>query len=181
MKRTVFQVPVLNPYRSKVPKGFYDPVKGHTGVDLGFKKGDILLSPLTFTVLKTVIQVEMGKTMYCRHDATGDIYVFAHCETFLKGTGDKVARLEPLVQTGNTGSKTTAPHCHNEGISLKPIVDKAEGGAEINKVMKRSLNGFAGYNFDVMARYRAQYAKYGIDPWTGRKAGEDVPHNPNGF
>lgn len=181
MKKTFFEVPVLNPYRSDVPKGYYDPLKKHTGIDFGFRKGDIALSPLTFTVVKTLVQPEMGKTIYCRHDATGDIYAFAHNEVFLRGAGDHVGRLDTLVITGNTGSKTTKPHSHAEGISLKPIIDPEEGGAEINKIMKRSIGGFVGYNFDVMKRWLALYAKYGIDPKTGQQKGDAVPHNPHGF
>lgn len=174
MKKTIFQVPVLNLYRSQKPVGFYDKVKGHTGVDLGFKKGDTLLSPLTFTVVKTAIQNEMGKVIYCRHDATGFIFAFAHNDVFLKGIGDKVMRLEPLCITGNTGSKSTAPHSHLEMITPKPI-------HEIDKLMTRNLNGFAGYNSDPILFIKSEYEKYGVDPMSATAAPAEPPHNPNGF
>lgn len=167
MIRGILQAKVLNPFRSQVPKGFYSRLKGHTGVDLDFKVGDTLLSPVTGKVLKVVIQKEMGKCLYLLHEATGDIWVFAHNTTFLHKAGDTVKRMEELVVTGNTGSKTTAPHSHIEVITPKPIIDASEGGSIVNKLMTRSLAGYVGYNVDPIKRLLALYAKYNIDPKTG--------------
>lgn len=171
-KMTILQAILVNPYRSQVPKGYYNKLRGHTGEDRRAAIGDILLSPVTGTVMRTATQPEMGKVLYLRHDETGDIHVFAHLSAFLVGVNDKVTRLQPLMATGNTGSKTTIPHVHWEIITQKPV-------SPIDKVMTRKLYQFVGFNTHPSNRLKEVYKPYGIDPITGQSG--KVPHNPNGF
>lgn len=179
---------ILNPYRSMVPVGFYHKTKGHTGVDLGYKIGDTIPSPIGGKVLMTKVQTEMGNTLYLLHEATGDVWVFAHNSNFLHKAGAKIQRGDPLVVTGNTGSKTTKPHSHVELITHTPIIDVAEGGggyvvmkgkkvfvADINKIMTRSLAGINGYNCDPILRLKALYAKYSIDNEGKQKGATPLP------
>jgi murein DD-endopeptidase MepM/ murein hydrolase activator NlpD len=151
-----------NPYQKK--RTWYHPRKGHSGVDLKYKTGDILLSPITGVVVRVKGQKQMGKTIYVQHEGAGDIHVFAHNKAFLLGIGDTVVRDQKLVITGNSGSRTTAPHVHYEIITKKPINPE-------DKIMTRSLGGFKGYNTDPIPYLELLYKKHNIDFKTGKKKG----------
>lgn len=144
--RSILQTQVYNPYRSKTPKGFYDPVKGHTGVDLAYVNEDIP-APCDLTILKNAVQNEMGNVIYAK-DAKGYIHVFAHQKDFIYKEGDFVKSDAILGHSGNTGKKTTAPHLHYEVL--------APTGT--NPEMKRSGLLFKGDNVDPL-RYLKELAE----------------------
>ena len=174
-----------NPYRNHWK--FYNPVKGHTGLDFRYNVGDVLLSPITGTVVKLATQHQMGKVVYVRHTATGDIYVFAHNSKFLVKKGQKVKLGDPLTKTGNTGTATTAPHVHFEIITKYPINKE-------DRVMTRRLWNFRGYNTNPLKRLKWLYAKYNLNLKTGKpkfikplitkiknKINKDTLHKPNTY
>lgn len=188
MQKTILQTNLINKYQSKTPVGFYDPHRGHTGEDYAFAKGTTLLSPFTGTVVALISQVQMGKCLYLRHDASGFIWVFAHAALWLKKVGEKVNRLDPLMITGDTGSILTVnsktgqkqAHLHVECITPYPVNPE-------DAIMKRPelhvpFNG-QGFTTCPSKMLRYEYHLYGINPLTLQPLDSDaqVPHNPNGF
>jgi len=149
-----------NPYRKK--RSIYHSKKGHTGRDLRYDVGDVLLSPITGTVVRILDQKQMGRCMYIKHHATGDIHVFAHNRAFLVKVGDDVSRLQEIIVTGNTGTATSAPHVHYEIITEEPINVE-------DKIMTRSLAGFVGYNTNPHKRLKELYELHNIDFETGKR------------
>jgi len=156
--KTILRAQVLNPYRSKVPKGFYSALKGHTGTDLNYKYED-LPSPITGKVLRVAQgatkQIEMGNVLYIE-DAYGNVHVFAHLDKIFKELGDKVTRGEIIAKTGNSGSRTTSPHLHYEIVTGKPI-------NLIDRIMTRKELPFKGYNTDPLLYLKNLYFKYNVD------------------
>lgn len=136
-----FGYPVVNGYRSQSPAGFYDPVKGHTGVDISCPEGTALALPTVNTVVAVKQQPEMGLTLYLR-DSVGNILVFSHLSSVSVNVGDEVAANSVFANTGNTGSATTGAHLHFEIICKTPEV----GG----EMMSRTLGEFSGYNIDPL-------------------------------
>ena len=131
--------PIINPFRSKVPAGFYDPIKGHTGIDLGTPEGTPITLAVGVTVRTVLEQPQMGTTLYVEDNA-GNILVFAHLSRVDVTVGTRALPNQVLALTGNTGSATTGPHLHFEIIAPEP-----EPGLEM---MSRTLGGFSGYNID---------------------------------
>lgn len=130
---------LINPFRSNTPRRFYDPVKGHTGIDIATPEGTPISLHIATTVAKVATQQEMGKTLYLR-DYDGNILVFSHLNAILYDEGDKVLAGQTFADSGNTGSATTGPHLHFEVISQTPE----------DPVMTRTLFEFSGYNIDPM-------------------------------
>ena len=145
-----------NPYQSKRPRGFYNIIKGHTGVDLNFVF-EALPSPVTGEIVKVLKQSEMGNTIYLKDQEQGHIHVFSHMSKINYKAGDKVKRNDILGTTGNTGGKTTAPHLHYEVISL------SKPAKILDRIMTRSLGGYNGWNIDPIRYIREIYGKYGLD------------------
>lgn len=145
-----------NAYQSKSPRGFYHPIKGHTGVDLNYVF-EALPSPVTGTVEKVLKQPEMGNTIYLKDQERGFIHVFSHMSKINVKAGQQVKRNDTLGVTGNTGAKTTAPHLHYEVISL------AKPEKILDQIMTRSLGGYNGWNIDPIRYIREIYGKYGLD------------------
>ncbi len=159
--KTILTTKILNSFRSHKPRGFYNLIKGHTGIDLNYKVGDELPSPITGKVIKisqgVTKQQEMGNVLYLQ-DAFGNIHVFAHLSEVLVEIGQTINRNDIVAKTGNTGSATTAPHLHWEVISSRPL-------RFIDRIMSRSLMGFVGYNTDPVIYLKDLYYKFhvGID------------------
>lgn len=153
--KPILRAEVLNRYRSFKPKGFYSPIKGHTGVDLKYNFEE-LPSPVTGKVILTTRQVEMGNCLYLQ-DSLGSIHVFAHLDKYNKHLGDSVQRNEILGTTGKTGSKVTGPHLHYEIITTVPYKKIPDW------IMKRSLSGYSGYNTDPLQYLKDLYFKYHVD------------------
>ena len=130
---------LLNPYRSHTPRGFYDPVKGHTGEDYNTATGTPLTLPVKTTVLDIGKQAQMGNTLYLTAP-TGEVIVFAHLSQINVTVGQEIPADMVFAETGNTGSATTGPHVHTEIIASKP----EPGG----KGMTRTLNGISGFNIE---------------------------------
>lgn len=126
-----------NPFQAK--GDFYDPVKGHTGIDLATPEG----TPLSMTVPLRVVDIrqqnEMGTCLYVQ-DAWGNVLVFAHLNEIFPTEGALIKADEVFARTGNTGTATKGPHLHFEILSTE-----AEVGYEI---MTRTLGNFSGYNIN---------------------------------
>ena len=129
---------VTNPYKSHSRKE-YDPLKGHSGTDHKADIGTEVYLDFEVKVIKTMKQNQMGYTLYAE-DKFGNILVFAHCQKFIRVAGEVVKPGDTVVVTGNTGSVTSGPHLHFEGLSKAPRVGE-EG-------MKRLQLPYGGYNFD---------------------------------
>ncbi len=158
--KTLLRANILNGYRSHRPVGFYSALRGHTGTDLQFTFEDFP-SPVTGQIIAihagATKQHEMGNVVFLK-DLLGVVHVFAHLDKIYKNLGDQVVRNDVFAMSGNTGSKTTAPHLHYEILTFKPI-------NLIDKIMYRPelANVFKGYNTDPMLYLKNLYFKYHID------------------
>jgi len=142
MANSYFGLPVWNPYRSDVPRGFYGP-SGHTGLDLGADRGTPLSLPITTTVKGIRELTNMGWTLFLE-DKDGNLLVFAHADgpdSIPVAVGDTVKPNQTFYHTGNTGL-STGPHLHFEIITKEPR-------NPIDEAMKRYMEGaYMGYNTD---------------------------------
>lgn len=152
----ILEAQVINPYRSKTPRGFYNPLKGHSGVDLNYNFEE-LPSPVSGKISKVLVQNEMGNVIYLDDAEHGNIHVFAHMSKINVKPGDHVMRNQILGITGNSGAKTTGCHLHYELLTFK----KPE--RILDRVMTRSLAGFVGWNIDPLQYVRDLYGKYKLD------------------
>lgn len=118
---------------------FYDPVKGHTGIDIATPLDTELAMPVPLRVVDIRVQNEMGNCLYTE-DAWGNILVFAHLNAIYPEVGEFIKSNEIFALTGNTGTATKGPHLHFEIISETP-----DAGYEI---MSRSLGNYTGYNIN---------------------------------
>ena len=140
MSILAFGFPVINPFKSKVPKGFYDPIKNHSGIDVGCPTGTPLSLPVETQILDIRTQKEMGLTLYLGWKQY--VLVFAHLSTAQGPEGAKLPADTEFATSGNSGSKTTAPHLHFECISKTPDPRYKE--------MTRTLGSFTGFNVDPL-------------------------------
>lgn len=158
----ILEAQVMNKFRSKRPLGFYNLIKGHTGVDLLYVF-EPYPSPISGTVVDCnfygggpgdKMQNEMGNTIYIQAQEDGSIHVFSHFSRVDVKKGQKVILGDVLGITGNSGIKSTRAHLHGEIIIIgKPKTLE-------NRIMSRSLNGYVGYNVDPLNYYHALYSKY---------------------
>lgn len=132
-----FGAEISNPFQAE--GDFYDPVKGHTGIDLGMPEGSALSLPVPIRVVDVREQYEMGTTLYAK-DAWGNILVFSHLSEVLFEVGDLVKGGETFALSGNTGKATTGPHLHFEILA-----PEAQAGYE---EMTRTLGNYSGWNVD---------------------------------
>lgn len=144
---------VINPYRSHRPLGFYNLLKGHTGVDLRCRY-EQLESPITGKVMAILKQKEMGTTVYLK-DYVDNIHIFSHLSSLNCKVGDKVKRGDRFVTTGNSGAKSTAPHLHYEIITKVPL-------NQADKKMTRTLYSFKGYNTDPILYLKTLYKLHNL-------------------
>lgn len=136
---TYFGHKIINSFRSKTPASFYDPIKGHTGIDIDTPENTAISLPVETQVAIANDQVEMGKTLYLR-DSEGNYLVFAHLNSIDVQVSQIIKPGEVFAHSGNTGTATTQPHLHFEVISQKPEQDLA--------FMTRTLAWISGYNID---------------------------------
>lgn len=134
-----FGFPVLNSFRSQTPAGFYDPIKGHTGIDIATPENTALSLPIETQVALVNEQLEMGKTLYLR-DEQGNYLVFAHLNSVQVQAGQRLLPNEVFAHSGNTGRASTGPHLHFEIIAPHPQKNF--------EFMTRSLAWITGYNMD---------------------------------
>ncbi len=179
MVKTVFDAAVMNCYRSHVPAGYYDKVRGHTGVDLHYQF-EPLACPITGEVIATPHQNQMGNCLYIQ-DEKGAIHVFAHLSAFMVKQGDNVTRNQIIAKTGNSGNPPTGgsypAHLHYEIVTAQPV--NAEDAVMHRPELTAALDG-KGFNTDPLRYDRALYAEFNIDPTTGEPI--VVPGNdPKGF
>lgn len=163
-----FGYPVVNPYRSHTPAGFYDKKKGHTGIDIICPKGTPLSLPTKFTVELINKQQEMGLTLYMS-DENDEVWVFSHLDTIKAKLGDRIKPGEVFALTGNSGTASTGPHVHLEIIAGLP-----EKGLEF---MTRSLAGYDGYNVDPIKRLDAILTPH----WSAEKMAYLLEHEVISF
>lgn len=135
---TFLGFPLTNGFRSMTPKGFYDPIKGHTGLDFLMPVGTNISLPFDVTVVDFLVQKEMGNTLYLKDGE--NIIVLAHLSEVYVKVGTTVNKHFVFARSGNTGTATTAPHLHVEVIAPKP-----QEGFEM---MTRTLGKYSGYNID---------------------------------
>lgn len=152
--KTIFSAKILNDYRSYKPAGFYNWLKGHSGIDFNYVNED-LPSPITGEVVGLTVQPEMGKCIYLK-DVKGNIHVFAHMSQITVKLHDKVVRGAELGVTGNTGTKTTAPHLHYEIVCTGPKT------SPFDYIMTRNELIFKGYNRNPLKYDRELYAEYKV-------------------
>ena len=142
------------PYRGKYK--WYDPIKGHTGVDLNYFNED-LPSPISGKVEKIGHQTQMGNVLYISDIETGAIHVFAHLSAIKVKEGEHVIRNQVIAKTGNTGTITSGPHLHYEIISFQKPAKLTD------RIMTRNLMGFQGWNIDPLLYIKNLYTKYGFN------------------
>lgn len=138
---------IVNGYRSHTPKGFYDKVRGHLGIDAGCPVNTELSVPWETTCVCTRKQNEMGNCIYLQ-DFDGNIAVFAHLKEFKVQKGEIVRPNAVFGLSGNTGGKTTAPHCHFEVIAKTP----EKGGQDM---YRKELSPYLGYNIDPVKYWQS--------------------------
>lgn len=115
--KTIFGAVIWNPYRSKRPRGFYNLLRGHSGVDLNYVFEE-LPSPVSGKIDKITKQPEMGNVIYLSDIEQGAIHVFAHMSKINVDVGQHIKVGDVLGVTGNSGSRTTSPHLHYEVITF---------------------------------------------------------------
>lgn len=157
---------LLNAFRSNKPKGFYNILKGHTGVDLNYHFEE-LPAPVSGKIIAVARGVEMGDCIYLDDVELGNIHVFAHMDKIYVRPGDQVLRGQVMGITGNSGSKTTQPHLHYEVITFRKPDKKNPTPYDslFNSIMSRSLNGFVGWNISPLDYLRVLYGKYRLDKY----------------
>lgn len=175
--KTLLEYPILNAYRSHVPAGFYAE-RGHTGEDYKVAANTELPCPLTGTIIAQIKQVEMGWCVYLRHDATGHVWVFAHCNKFVRKVGDRINRGEVFLVTGTTGTKVKGAHVHVECITPGPM--NLEDKVMLRPELRVPFNG-KGYNTRPSTMLRHLYLQSSVDPITLKSTTPNVAHNPHGF
>lgn len=165
--KTIFNARVLQKYRNRYDV-WYDPKKGHTGVDLDYDY-EGFYSPYTGTILQIRVQPEMGQCIYLL-DAWNNVHIFGHFARVDYKKGDKVIRGRMLGITGgkkggkpgwpgdkaNAGSATSRPHVHHETIVRGKPYRKEDA------VMVRELYGIKGWNTDPIRYGRDMYAAYKV-------------------
>lgn len=159
----ILEATITNAYRSHKPKGFYHPLRGHTGIDLNYVNQE-LPSPISGEVVGLVSQQEMGNCLYIK-DAWGSIHVFAHLSTYKVKIGQKVIRDMVVAVTGNTGRKTTQAHLHYEVIVPKEniaLVRQRGGASLVDYIMTRRLLNFSGLNVDPIKYLKSLYNFYHV-------------------
>lgn len=150
---------MTNKFQSKVPKGYYDAVKGHTGEDRSMSPGFKISMPFELKCVSIKQQTEMGLTVYLK-DKNDCTHVFAHNTSISAKEGESVPANVIFALSGNTGSKTTNPHSHWEVIGKDPYPGAG--------VMSRALGEFKGFNLPpteyVKDRLLAKDATHWSDP-----------------
>lgn len=75
---------------------------------------------------------------------------------------DEVKRGELIAITGNSGSKTTAPHLHYEIITPQFKLLTYPDRPQIDRIMTRQLYGFKGLNVDPITYVKRLYQHHSI-------------------
>ena len=156
-QRTYFNHSLVNDFRSHVKingKDVYDPVKGHTGVDINCVYGTEISMPVDLIFLQQTMQDEMGMCAYYK-DSEENVLVFAHLSEVISKKDSVCVAGETLVKTGNSGRVSSNPHLHLEIIAQKPEVG--------HEVMTRSLMGYGKYNIDPVAYLDKVFANPTLD------------------
>jgi murein DD-endopeptidase MepM/ murein hydrolase activator NlpD len=96
----------------------FDPTKDasgkmkHNGIDLRAAVGTPVYSPADGVVSSSGVLSAAGGNQIILTHTNGYKTGYAHLDTILVNTGDNVVKGQQIGTTGNTGTKTTAPHLH---------------------------------------------------------------------
>lgn len=164
---------LTNPFRSKVPQGFYDPIKGHTGTDWVMPIGTPIMLPISLT-FKDIFQGKETGLNALLEDKDGNTLVFSHLSSVKATKGDILLPNTVFALSGNSGGKTTGPHVHWEVIAKKPAP-----GLEF---MTRSFGGVDGFNIDPVAYLERITAPHWSDEdmtWAVTHGLLGYKHNPD--
>ncbi len=110
----------LNPATGVITQ-FFDPAKGHFGIDYGLKSGTPVYASLGGLVIFSDYLINDGYVVMIQHDSNF-ITVYKHCSVLLKKAREYVNQGDLIALSGNSGINTTGPHLHFEIWSNgKPI------------------------------------------------------------
>jgi len=101
----------------------YDKNKGHFGVDIVSKKGEVISTVSDGVVVISDWTKETGFVIAVQH-SEGFLSFYKHNSKLLKDVGEFVKNGDPISIIGNSGELTSGPHLHFElwknGESVNP-------------------------------------------------------------
>ncbi len=92
---------------------YFDPLKGHYGIDIVASPTEVVKAVLDGTVILNGWTLETGNIVIIQHEFNL-ISVYKHNAEILKNQGEYVKAGEPIAIIGNSGEHTTGPHLHFE-------------------------------------------------------------------
>ncbi|MFA3782938.1 peptidoglycan DD-metalloendopeptidase family protein [Melioribacteraceae bacterium 4301-Me] len=92
---------------------YFDPDKGHFGIDYGLKIGTPIYASIGGLIIFADYLTTDGYVIMIQHK-NGYITIYKHCSLLLKRTREFVNQGELIALSGNSGSNTTGPHLHFE-------------------------------------------------------------------
>lgn len=105
------RLPVTSPFGWRV-----HPISGewkfHTGVDLGYEAGSVIVAVMDGRVSFAGMNGGFGHTVTLDHGERGHT-LYAHCKKLLVRRGEFVRQGCPIALVGDTGN-ATGPHLHLE-------------------------------------------------------------------
>lgn len=115
-----FYFPPLN----GIITNFFNPAKGHYGVDVVAAENTSIKSVLDGTVIFSSWSLQTGYSIGIQH-ANNLISVYKHCSSLLKEQGSLVKAGDVIAIIGNTGIFSTGTHLHFElwfnGLPVDPL------------------------------------------------------------
>jgi murein DD-endopeptidase MepM/ murein hydrolase activator NlpD len=109
--QTCWAVEITSPFGWRI-----HPIDGeykfHTGIDLGYGKGDLIPAMLPGKVVYAAPYGGYGNCLILEH-ANGDHTLYGHCSVFLCQYMQYVERGQAIARAGDTGY-CTGPHLHLE-------------------------------------------------------------------
>ena len=135
-RRPTYYFPVSGKDNSAVQSFWGAPRAGgtrqHEGIDIFAAKGTPVVAATDGRVLSTRNQGLGGKQVWLADGLFGNRLYYAHLDSIIASTGQKVTVGDTLGLVGNTGNaKTTAPHLHfgiykSKAVDPYPFVKKIE-------------------------------------------------------
>ncbi len=141
INKASFDFPVTGKDRRAIGSFFGDPRDGgrreHHGIDIFASRHTPIISPSAGSVRFAGEKGLGGRVVWLRdHEYNRTIY-FAHLESILVQTGDKIEKGDTIGTVGNTGNaRTTPPHLHF-GIYQRGPIDPLYFVANQNPKLKK--------------------------------------------